>query len=224
MKKGLTEIVFILDRSGSMCGLEPDTIGGYNSMIEKQKNEEGEALISTVLFDNETEVLHDRVPIGKIEPITEKEYFVRGSTALLDAVGGAIHHIANIHKYAREEDVPEKTLFIITTDGMENSSREYSYDKVKKMVEKRKEKDHWEFIFMGANIDAVSVANKFGVDRSRAVRYECDGAGTALNYKVMSKMVSCARACGSAAEMEAAFDSDEMLSDIRKDYEKRHRK
>ena len=224
MKKGLTEIVFILDRSGSMCGLEPDTIGGYNSMIEKQKNEEGEALISTVIFDNETEVLHDRVPIGKIEPITEKEYFVRGSTALLDAVGGAIHHIANIHKYAREEDVPEKTLFIITTDGMENSSREYSYDKVKKMVEKRKEKDHWEFIFMGANIDAVSVANKFGVDRSRAVRYECDGAGTALNYKVMSKMVSCARACGSAAEMEAAFDSDEMLSDIRKDYEKRHRK
>ena len=224
MKKGLTEIVFILDRSGSMAGLEPDTIGGYNSMIEKQKNEEGEALISTVLFDNETEVLHDRVPIGKIEPITEKEYFVRGSTALLDAVGGAIHHIANIHKYAREEDVPEKTLFIITTDGMENSSREYSYDKVKKMVEKRKEKDHWEFIFMGANIDAVSVANKFGVDRSRAVRYECDGAGTALNYKVMSKMVSCARACGSAAEMEAAFDSDEMLSDIRKDYEKRHRK
>jgi uncharacterized protein YegL len=224
MKKGLTEIVFILDRSGSMAGLEPDTIGGYNSMIEKQKNEAGEALISTVLFDNETEVLHDRVPIGKIEPITEKEYFVRGSTALLDAVGGAIHHIANIHKYAREEDVPEKTLFIITTDGMENSSREYSYDKVKKMVEKRKEKDHWEFIFMGANIDAVSVANKFGVDRSRAVRYECDGAGTALNYKVMSKMVSCARACGSAAEMEAAFDSDEMLSDIRKDYEKRHRK
>ena len=224
MKKGLTEIVFILYRSGSMAGLEPDTIGGYNSMIEKQKNEEGEALISTVLFDNETEVLHDRVPIGKIEPITEKEYFVRGSTALLDAVGGAIHHIANIHKYAREEDVPEKTLFIITTDGMENSSREYSYDKVKKMVEKRKEKDHWEFIFMGANIDAVSVANKFGVDRSRAVRYECDGAGTALNYKVMSKMVSCARACGSAAEMEAAFDSDEMLSDIRKDYEKRHKK
>ena len=224
MKKGLTEIVFILDRSGSMAGLEPDTIGGYNSMIEKQKNEEGEALISTILFDNETEVLHDRVPIGKIEPITEKEYFVRGSTALLDAVGGAIHHIANIHKYAREEDVPEKTLFIITTDGMENSSREYSYDKVKKMVEKRKEKDHWEFIFMGANIDAVSVANKFGVDRSRAVTYECDGAGTALNYKVMSKMVSCARACGSAAEMEAAFDSDEMLSDIRKDYEKRHKK
>ncbi|MBR4914560.1 MAG: VWA domain-containing protein [Clostridiales bacterium] len=224
MKKGLTEIVFILDRSGSMGGLEKDTIGGYNSMIAKQKDEEGEALISTVLFDNETEVLHDRVPLSKIEPITEKEYYVRGSTALLDAIGGAIHHIGNVHKYAREEDVPEKTLFIITTDGMENSSREYSYDKVKKMVERQKEKYHWEFIFLGANIDAVSVANQFGVDKSRAVRYECDGAGTALNYKVMSKMVSCARACGSSAEMAAAFDSDEMLSDIRKDYEKRHKK
>ena len=222
MKKGLTEIVFILDRSGSMGGLEKDTIGGYNSMIAKQKEEEGEALISTVLFDNETEVLHDRVPLTKIKPITEKEYFVRGSTALLDAVGGAIRHIGNVHKYAREEDVPEKTLFIITTDGMENSSREYSYDKVKKMVERQKEKYHWEFIFLGANIDAVSVANQFGVDRSRAVRYECDSAGTALNYKVMSKMVSCARACGSSAEMEKAFDSDEMLSEIRDDYKRRH--
>ena len=223
MKKGLTEIVFILDRSGSMGGLENDTIGGYNSMIAKQKTEEGEALISTVLFDNETEVLHDRVPLSKIEPITEKEYYVRGSTALLDAIGGAIHHIGNIHKYARKEDVPEKTLFIITTDGMENSSREYSYEKIKKMVEKQKEKYGWEFIFLGANIDAVSVANRFGVDRSRAVRYECDGAGTKLNYKMMSKMVSCARACGSAKEMAAAFDSDEMLSEIRDDYAKRHK-
>ena len=224
MKKGLTEIVFILDRSGSMGGLENDTIGGYNSMIAKQKTEEGEAIISTVLFDNETVVLHDRVPLDKVEPITEKEYYVRGSTALLDAVGGAIHHIGNIHKYARTEDVPEKTLFIITTDGMENSSRNYSYAKVKKMIERQKEKYHWEFIFLGANIDAVSVANQFGVDRHHAVRYECDGAGTALNYQVMSKMVSCARACKSSAEMEAAFDSDEMLSDIRKDYENRHKK
>ena len=223
MKKGLTEIVFILDRSGSMGGLEPDTIGGYNSMIAKQKAEEGEAIISTVLFDNETEVLHDRISLDKIEPITEKEYYVRGSTALLDAIGGAIHHIGNVHKYAREEDIPEKTLFIITTDGMENSSRQYSYDKVKKMVERQKEKYHWEFIFLGANIDAVSVANKFGVDRSRAVRYECDSAGTALNYEVMGKMVACARSAKSAKAMEEAFDSDEMLSEIRKDYEKRHK-
>ena len=224
MKKGLTEIVFILDRSGSMGGLENDTIGGYNSMIEKQKNEEGEAIISTVLFDHESEILHDRVPLAKIEPITEKEYFVRGSTALLDAVGGAIHHIGNIHKYARDEDVPEKTLFIITTDGMENCSREYSYNKVKKMVERQKEKYNWEFIFLGANIDAVNVANQFGVDKSRAVRFECDGAGTALNYQVMSKMVSCARACKSSAEMNVAFDSDEMLAEIRDDYKNRHKK
>lgn len=223
MKKGLTEIVFILDRSGSMGGLEKDTIGGYNSMITKQKEEEGEAIISTVLFDNETEVLHDRVSLDKIGPITDKEYYVRGSTALLDAVGGAIHHIGNVHKYAREEDVPEKTLFIITTDGMENSSRQYSYDKVKKMVERQKEKYHWEFIFLGANIDAVSVANQFGVDKSRAVRYECDSVGTALNYEVMGKMVACARSAKSAKAMEEAFDSDEMLSEIRKDYEKRHK-
>lgn len=223
MKKGLTEIVFILDRSGSMAGLENDTIGGYNSMLEKQKNEEGEVIISTVLFDNVTEVLHDRIPLDKINPITEKEYFVRGSTALLDAVGGAIHHIGNVHKYAREEDVPEKTLFIITTDGMENSSRQYTYNKVKKMVERQKEKYHWEFIFMGANMDAVSVANNFGVDRLHAVTYECDGAGTALNYKVMSKMVSRARKARSAKEMGAAFDSEEMLSEIRDDYNKRHK-
>lgn len=224
MKKGLTEIVFILDRSGSMAGLENDTIGGFNSMISKQKDEEGEALISTVLFDNETEVIHDRLPLGDIAPMTGKEYYVRGSTALLDAIGEAIHHISNIHKYAREEDVPEKTLFIITTDGMENSSRKYSYDKVRKMVEKKKEKDHWEFIFLGANIDAVSVANKFGVDRSRAVTYECDSAGTALNYKMMSKMVSCARACKSAEDMGAVFGSDDMLSEIRDDYAKRHKR
>ena len=223
MKKGLTEIVFILDRSGSMSGLESDTIGGYNSMIEKQKKEEGEALISTVLFDGQTDVLHDRVPLDKISPITEKEYYVRGSTALLDAVGGAIHHIGNVHKYAREEDVPEKTLFIITTDGMENSSRQYSYDKVKKMIEKQKEKYHWEFIFLGANIDAVSVADRFGVDRQHAVRYECDSAGTALNFQVMNKMVSCARGAKSAKAMNEAFCSEEMLDEVREDYKRRHK-
>jgi uncharacterized protein YegL len=223
MKKGLTEIVFILDRSGSMSGLESDTIGGYNSMIEKQKKEEGEALISTVLFDGQTDVLHDRVPLDKISPITEKEYYVRGSTALLDAVGGAIHHIGNVHKYAREEDVPEKTLFIITTDGMENSSRQYSYDKVKKMIEKQKEKYHWEFIFLGANIDAVGVADRVGVDRQHAVRYECDSAGTALNFQVMNKMVSCARSAKNAKAMNEAFCSEEMLDEVREDYKRRHK-
>ena len=224
MKKNLTELVFILDRSGSMAGLENDTIGGFNSMIEKQKQESGEAFVSTILFDHHRDVIHDRVDIQEVKPMTRDDYYVRGSTALLDAVGKAIHHIGNVHKYAREEDRPEKTLFVITTDGMENSSKEYSYQRLKSKIERQKEKYGWEFIFLGANIDAVSVANKFGVDRSRAVTYECDSAGTALNYKMMSKMVSCARACKSSAEMGAAFDSEEMLADIRDDYKKRHKK
>ena len=222
MRKGLTEIVFILDRSGSMSGLEADTIGGFNSMLDRQKKEEGEAILSTVLFDDKIEVLHDRVNIDKIEKITDKEYYVRGCTALLDAVGEAIHHIGNVHKYAREEDVPEKTLFIITTDGMENASTRYTYDKVKKMVERQKEKYHWEFVFLGANIDAVEVAGRFGVSSKRAVRYECDEAGTQLNYKVMSDIVSCARASASSEAMGAAFESDELLAPIREDYKKRH--
>ncbi len=223
MKKGLTEIVFILDRSGSMAGLEGDTIGGYNSMLARQKKEGGEVILSTVLFDDLTEVLHDRIAIDEVERITDKEYYVRGCTALLDAVGGAIHHIGNVHKYARDEDRPEKTLFIITTDGMENASRNYSYDRVKKMVKRQKKKYHWEFIFLGANMDAIEVAGRFGVAPSRAVRYECDSEGTQLNFEVMSKMVSCARASDSAEMMEEAFDSDEMLADIRADYKKRHR-
>ena len=223
MKKGLTEIVFILDRSGSMSGLEADTIGGYNSMISKQKKEEGEAIVSTVLFDDQTEILHDRTPMDQVETLTDKQYFVRGCTALLDAVGGAIHHIGNVHKYARSEDVPEKTLFIITTDGMENASKNYTYQKVKKMVERQKEKYHWEFIFLGANIDAVEVAGRFGVSANRAVRYECDSEGTALNFRVMEKMVGCARKATSAMAMEAAFDSDEMLAPIQEDYKKRHK-
>ena len=189
MKKGLTEVVFILDRSGSMCGLEKDTIGGFNSLIEKQKKEPGEAYISTVLFDDESQVIHDRVPVGQVKPLTEEEYFVRGCTALLDAVGGAIDHIGNVHKYAREEDRPEKTLFIITTDGMENASRRYRAEKVKAMIKRQKEKHGWEFLFLGANIDAVCEAGRFGIDADHAVNYCCDAAGTALNYEVLDEAV-----------------------------------
>ena len=224
MKKGLTELVFIIDRSGSMSGLETDTIGGFNGLLEKQKREEGEAYVSVVLFDDRMDVLYDRVDIRKVEPMNDTQYYVRGCTALLDAVGGAIHHIGNIYKYAREEDVPEKTLFIITTDGMENASRVYSYDKVRSMIERQKEKYHWEFLFLGANIDAVKVAGRFGIKASRAARYEHDEAGTRLNYDVMSKAVSYARCAASAADMASAFDEDELLAPIREDYKRRHRK
>ena len=189
MSKGYTEIVYILDRSGSMSGLEADTIGGFNSMMEKQKKTGEKAVVSTVLFDDECEVIHDRIPIEKIEKMTDKQYYVRGCTALLDAVGGAIDHIGNVHKYAREEDRPEKTLFIITTDGMENSSRKYTYDKVKKLVEKQKEKYGWEFLFLGANIDAIDVAGRFGISADRAVNYECDGEGTRRNYESLGKAI-----------------------------------
>ena len=190
MKKGLTELVFILDRSGSMSGLESDTIGGFNAMIEKQKKEEGEAFVSTVLFDNETEVIHDRVALDKIEPLTDKDYTVGGCTALLDAIGSAIRHIGNVHKYARTEDVPEHTMFVITTDGMENASRKYSAEKVKAMIERQKEKYGWEFLFLGANIDAVATACTFGISEDRAVRYQCDSKGTALNYEVLACAIS----------------------------------
>ena len=193
MKKNLTEIVFILDRSGSMSGLEADTIGGFNSMIAKQKKAGGEALISTVLFDNHSEVIHDRVNIRDIRPMTDEEYSVRGCTALLDAIGGAIHHIGNIHKYARPEDVPEHTMFIITTDGMENASHIYTSNKVKKMIERQKEKYGWEFLFLGANIDAVETARNFGISEDRAVNYRSDSAGTALNYEVISDAISAVR-------------------------------
>ena len=194
MKKNLTEIVFILDRSGSMAGLEKDTIGGFNSMINRQKNAPGEAVISTVLFDSETQVIHDRVNLKNIAPMTEKDYFVRGCTALLDAIGGAIHHIGNVHKYAREEDRPEKTLFIITTDGMENASRKYSSDRVKQMIERQKSKYGWEFLFLGANIDAIETAGHFGIQADRAVNYHSDKQGTALNYEVLSEAISSVRA------------------------------
>ena len=186
MKKNLTELVFILDRSGSMSGLEKDTIGGFNAMIEKQKAEAGEAYISTVLFDNYSEVVHDRVALNAVPKLTEKEYFVRGCTALLDAVGGAIHHIGNIHKYAREEDRPEKTLFVITTDGMENASRRYTYDKVKGMITRQKEAYGWEFLFLGANIDAAREAARFGIDADRAANYHADILGTEVLYEAVS--------------------------------------
>ena len=194
MKKNLTEIVFILDRSGSMAGLEGDTIGGFNAMIEKQKRESGEAFVSTVLFDNETEVIHDRADIKKIELLTDREYYVRGCTALLDAVGGAIHHIGNVHKYAREEDRPEKTLFVITTDGMENASRKYSYEKVRSMIERQKEKYGWEFVFLGANIDAAKEAARFGISEDYAANYHADSVGTAVIYEAMSEVVCNVRA------------------------------
>ena len=195
MKKNLTELVFILDRSGSMAGLEDDTIGGFNAMIEKQKGEPGEALVSTVLFDNYREVIHDRVDIRKIQPMTREQYYVRGSTALLDAVGNAIHHIGNVHKYAREEDRPEKTLFVITTDGMENASREYSYEQLKAKIEKQKEKYGWEFIFLGANIDAAKEAGRFGIDADHAANYHADRLGTAVIYEAVSEAVCSVRAC-----------------------------
>ena len=207
----MTELVFILDRSGSMSGLERDTIGGFNSMIRKQKGEPGDCLVSTVLFDNECTVIHDRMPLDKVPNLTEKEYFTRGSTALLDAVGGAIHHIGNVHKYARAEDVPEKTLFVITTDGMENASRRYDYDKVKHMITRQKEKYGWEFLFLGANIDAAAEAKRFGISADRAVNYKCDEAGTALNYEVISDAVRSVRACKPlSADWKKRIDEDVM--------------
>ena len=193
MKKNLTEIVFILDRSGSMSGLEADTIGGFNSMIEKQRKADGEALVSTVLFDNMSEVIHDRVDIRDIKSMTDRDYTARGCTALLDANGRAIHHIGNVHKYARKEDVPEHTLFVITTDGMENASRRYDSEKIKKMIERQKEKYGWEFLFLGANIDAVETAKHFGIGADRAVNYHSDHKGTQLNYEVLSEAVSAVR-------------------------------
>ena len=195
MKKNLTELVFNLDKSGSMSGLEKDTIGGFNGMIERQKKEEGEALVSTVLFSDESTVLHDRVNLSKIEPMTDRQYYVGGCTALIDAIGGAIHHIGNVHKYAREEDRPEHTVFVITTDGMENASRRYTSDQVKAMVRRQKEKYGWEFLFLGANIDAVETAARFGIAEDRAVNFCNDAQGQALNYAEVSEAVRTVRAC-----------------------------
>lgn len=200
MKKNLTELVFILDRSGSMAGLEGDTIGGFNAMIEKQRRQDGECFVSTVLFDNVSEVLHDRVELKKIKPMTDKDYTVRGCTALIDAIGGAIHHIGNIHKYARREDVPEHTVFVITTDGMENASHIYSSDQVRAMIEKQKRKYGWEFLFIGANIDAVETAARYGISEDRAVNYHADSIGTQVLYESVSNVVGCVRANKSIEE------------------------
>ncbi len=216
MKKNLTELVFILDRSGSMSGLESDTIDGFNAMIEKQKKQDGECIVSTVLFDDESKVIHDRVSLDEIRPMTEDDYFVGGCTALIDAIGGAIHHIGNVHKYARPEDVPENTIFIITTDGQENSSHRYSSDRVKMMIERQKEKYGWEFLFIGANIDAVETAKRYGIDRNRAVNYNADAQGTSVLYETVSKAVCNVRASKCMAE--------NWSEDIDKDFKNRSKK
>ena len=216
MKNNITELVFILDRSGSMAGLESDTIGGFNAMIEKQKKQEGECYVSTVLFDNVSEVLHDRVKLSEIKPMTDRDYTVRGCTALIDAIGGAIHHIGTIHKYARPEDVPEHTMFIITTDGKENASRRYSSEEVKAMIERQKEKYGWEFLFIGANIDAVETAAKYGIGADRAVNYNADSEGTSVVYSSVARAVCNVRA-------NACLEAD-WSEDINADYERRGKK
>lgn len=194
MRTNRTELVFILDRSGSMSGLEADTIGGYNSMLEKQKKEAGEATVTTVLFDDRYELLHDRIDLRGIQPITDREYYVRGCTALLDAIGKTIQKIASVQRHTAPEQRADKVLFVITTDGMENASREYTYDKIRSLVERQKREYGWEFLFLGANIDAIQTAKRFGIGADRAVNYHADSAGTRLNYEVVSETVSCMRA------------------------------
>ena len=216
MKNNVTELVFILDRSGSMAGLETDTIGGFNAMIEKQKKQDGECYVSTVLFDNVSEVLHDRVKLSEIKPMTDKDYTVRGCTALIDALGGAIKHIGNIHKYARPEDVPENTMFVITTDGMENASRHFTSAEVKAMIERQKEKYGWEFLFIGANIDAVETAAKYGIGADRAVNYNADKQGTGVVYDAVSSAVCQMRACAPLAS--------NWSESINEDYQRRGKK
>lgn len=213
MKKNLTELVFILDKSGSMSGLEKDTIGGYNSLMEKQRKLDGECVITTVLFDNRYELLHDRIDLRAVTPITEKEYFVGGATALLDAVGRTIHKIAAVQEHTAEEYRAEKVMFVIITDGEENASREYSAAQVKELIKRQKERYGWEFVFLGANIDAVETAGRFGIDANRAVDYVPDGRGTELNFRMMSETVAAFRECGAVPA--------ECLDEIRKDRKKR---
>ncbi|MDD2447359.1 MAG: hypothetical protein PHY91_06700 [Tissierellia bacterium] len=213
MKKDLTELVFILDRSGSMSGLESDTIGGYNALLGKQKKESGEAIITTVLFDDNYELLHDRINLPAIEPITDKEYYVRGTTALLDAVGKTINKLVNVQRHTAKEEQAEHVMFVITTDGMENASREFNYAKISKMIEHQKKKYGWEFIFLGANIDAIATAERFGISQDRATNYNADSEGTMLNYEVISEAVSYMRASRTI--------SDNWKDRIEEDFKKR---
>ena len=213
MKKGLTEIVFILDRSGSMAGLEEDTIGGYNSMLLKQKKQEGEVVVSTVLFNHDCQVIHNRVNLKEVSPLRQEDYQVWGSTALLDAIGRAIHKIGNVQKYTPEEFRAEKVLFVITTDGMENASKEYSYNTLRHMIERQQERYGWEFIFLGANIDAIKTAGRFGIRKDRAVNYHSDRRGTDLNYAVISETISELRCSGCISE--------DWKEKIDEDYQKR---
>ena len=209
MKNGITELVFILDRSGSMAGLESDTIGGFNAMIEEQKKLDGKVYVSTVLFANNSKVIHDRKDLCDIQPMTNREYHVGGGTALLDAIGGAIHHIGNVHKYARPEDVPEHTIFIITTDGMENSSHNYSSDEIKAKIKRQTEKYGWEFIFLAANIDAVETAENIGIRRERAANYRQTKEGVGRSYYAMSEAITAVRACqADAMDLEKYLEED----------------
>jgi len=212
MKANTTELVFILDRSGSMSGLEKDTIGGFNGMIEKQKRESGEVLLSTVLFDDKVDILYDRVDINSIKPMDESQYFVRGCTAMLDAIGKTIAHIKTVRKATPKSERPERTIFVITTDGMENASCEYNYEKVKKMIEKRQEKG-WEFLFLGANIDAAAEAGRMGIKNGRAVTYKCDSVGTAKNFDAVSDVLVNMRCCA-PQEMNCCVENGEWASEI----------
>ncbi|MBE7070246.1 MAG: VWA domain-containing protein [Ruminococcaceae bacterium] len=213
MKKNLTELVFILDRSGSMSGLESDTIGGFNAMIEKQKKLDGECLVSCVLFSDKQKVIYDRVPLSEVKPMTDDDYTVGGCTALIDALGNGIKHIGNIHKYIREEDVPEHTIFVITTDGMENASRIYSAEKVRKMVSKKTEKYGWEFLYLAANIDAVETGENIGIKKGRAANYKCDGMGTGLLFETVGAAIGSMRSC--------AKISDDWAEELEEDNKKR---
>lgn len=216
MRKGLTELVFILDRSGSMCGLESDTIGGFNGMLKKQQAEDGEANITTVLFDDRYELTHDHFPIAAVKPLTEKDYYVRGCTALLDAIGKTILKMINIQKHLPEEMQAEKVIFVIITDGLENASREFGYEQIKHLIETQKKESGWEFLFLGANMDAVSEAKKFGIDSNRSVTFQNDSKGIATNYRVMEKTIRCMREAPSMTELDGSWKEE-----IEDDYKRR---